>query len=538
MDSKKKLIIIISLLVVCLIAGFFVYQSKQGDIRSTTLITAFTEMPQTLNPIFDQNSTGLILGNVVFDGITNRSGIRKDDFRFGIANDILQDETNPKLYTIEVNTDLKWHDYTEENKHTVSAKDVRFTYECIMEKENNSPLRARISKLIDRLEVESDSEIKIYFKEAISPNKVAWLLPFKIIPRTYFGKAMSTNLRTDAVAQEFGKMPIGSGKYNVDEWKGGTILLKEFALNVEAVDGEEKKAVIKGKKVERIQATLVQDVQKQAKMLIDGTIDLVLDSDPDLHKMLDEKGLKKEKYVPLHFYALAFNTTKEPFDDKMIRRAISMSIDKEEITKVVVSDNAQAYVNYGPFPHNDDKRYKKFKRYLKHDVSKARKILDDFGAFTATMIYPEEEAGRMQRVAAQITKMLSDVGITINSKALGLAYKTQLQQKNYELALVKHSGFSDGYNIAGLYTSNNPQNITGLKLPKLDKVLDRWQNTAFWAERLPLAKIVHKEILNQSPYVFLFSLPTSAYFTPRLTSVTINDPHALLSSVHSWRFAK
>ncbi|MCP3925096.1 MAG: ABC transporter substrate-binding protein [Desulfobacterales bacterium] len=537
MDSKKKLIIIVSALVVCLIAGFFVYKSKQGDIRYTTLITAFTEMPQTLNPVFDQNSTGLILVNAVFDGITNRSGIRKDDFRFGIANDLAQDENNPKLYTIEINTDLKWHDYTEENKHTVSAKDVRFTYECIMEKENNSPLRARMSKLIDRLEVESDSEIKIYFKEAISPNKVGWLLPFKIIPRTYFGKAMSTNLRTDTVAQDFAKMPIGSGRYKMEEWKGGTILLSSFAKVAVEIEGEEV-TVVKGKKVERIQATLVQDVQKQSKMLIDGTIDLVFDSDPDLHKMLDEKGLKHENYVPLHFYALAFNTTKEPFDDKMIRRAVSMSIDKGEVTKQLIPENHQGYVNYGPFPHNDDKRYKQFKRYLKHDVNKARKILDDFGSFTATLIYPEEEAGRMQRVAAKITQMASDVGIKINSKAIGLAYKTQLQQKNYELALVKHSGFSDGYNIASLYTSNNPQNITGLALPKLDKVLDKWQNTAFWDERLPLAKIVHKQILNHSPYVYLFSLPTSAYYTPRLTNVKITDPAALLSSVHTWRFAE
>ncbi len=540
MDSKKKIIIIVAVLLICLVAGFFVYKNKQEKQRNETLITAFDKLPQTLNPLYEQNSSGLILLDTIFDGITNRSGLRINDYQYGVALDLFQSENDPKLYTVELDTSIKWHDYTEENKHTLTTKDVRFTYECIMEESNNSPLRGRISKLIDRIEIVNDSELKIFFKEAISPNKVGWLLPFKIIPATYYGKAMGAKLRTDAVAQEFAKNPIGTGKYRIEEWKGNSIVLvkawdEEIKPPTDSQPAPESSEVVKGQKINRIEVVLVHDLEKQARMLIDGKIDLVFESDPDLHKMLDGSGLRHEKYVPRHFYAIAINTKSEKFSDIQVRKALALSIDKEQLAQLVTSTNGSDYVNKGPFPHNDDKRYKKFREKYPLDIAKARLILDKVGDFKATLIYPEEQFSTMERIASKISQMASEAGITVEQKALGMAFSNQLAQKNYDLALVKHSGFTDGYNISHLYLSGSEQNITGVASETLDGALKKWENTAFWIERLPLAKIVHKKIGELCPYVYLFSLPSSAYYSPKLANVKIIDPSSLFGSVSNWR---
>ncbi len=116
-----------------------------------------------------------------------------------------------------------------------------------------------------------------------------------------------------------------------------------------------------------------------------------------------------------------------------------------------------------------------------------------------------------------------------------MAFETQLTNKNFEMALIRQSGFTDGYNIANLYKSDSPQNITGIGSNNLDSVLDKWENSAFWEQRLPAAKRLHKMLLGMSPYAYLFSLPTSAYYSPRLSEVVIVDPNALLGSVSNWK---
>jgi len=155
-------------------------------------------------------------------------------------------------------------------------------------------------------------------------------------------------------------------------------------------------------------------------------------------------------------------------------------------------------------------------------------------AFKASLIYQDDASKTMERLASKIALMLKPIGGTIETKGLGMAFDTQINNKNFELALGRHSGFTDGYNIARFYRSDSPSNITSISSEKLNKVLDAWENSAFWEQRLPAAKQLHTMISEMCPYVFLFSLPTSAYHSARLDNVMIVDPNALLGSVEEW----
>ena len=546
--SKKIIIAVVAILVVVVAAGTFYYLRVQEQkrvalekkIRQETLIVSFDQMPQTLNPLLDQNAAGLTLLDPLFDGLSNRTGLKVRSYKNGLAADFIQDEDKYNIFTIELDPDKRWHD---DPNHLVTSRDVRFTYECIVNENNRSPLRGRINQLIDRIDIVDKVTLRVVFKENISVHVVRDLLAFKIIPSSYYGKAMSVDLLTDPVAQEFAKSPVGTGPFKFREWQGNkilyTLVTAEAAIQEEKEDEEDDDTAAadstkKHIKIQRIESILVHDLEKQVRMLMDGKIDLMLETTPKLHEMMDEVGLKNSEYIPLHYYAIAFNTDIPYFSKKLVRQAVSQSINRYELAQQVWDGSVSRFINKGPFPHNDDKRYSKFKNLLPYNQQRAHKYLKKKGGFTATLIYQADASKTMERLAGKISLALADVGITVEAKGLGMAFETQLANKSFELALVRQSGFTDGYNIADLYRSGSAKNISGFRSEKLDKLFDRWENSAFWETRLPVAKQIHKYVLDQSPYIFLFSLPTRAYYSSRLEEVTIVDPNALMGSVSSW----
>ncbi|MBU2513264.1 ABC transporter substrate-binding protein [bacterium] len=536
--SKRNIIIGIVVIVLCAAIGIFYYLDVQEKkqlaiekkIRQETLIVAFNELPKTLNPLFEQTSSGLTLLDPVFDGLANRSGRSPRDYVNGLATDFIQDANSRNIFIVELDQGKRWHDSAD---HMVTSRDVRFTIECIKDPNNRSPLRGRINQLIDRVDIVDNFTVRIVFKENISVHVVRDLLAFKIIPAQYYGKPMSPDLRTDAVAQEFARKPIGTGPFKFSEWTGNTVsFVSATSQPVEESDVEEE--TTSESFIQKIEATLIHDQEKQVRMLIDGKIDLILETSPNLHAMLDENGLKHADYIPLHFYAIAFNTISPTFSNKSVRQAVSRAVDKIELAQQARKGEISEFINKGPFPHNDDKRYEKFDDLLSYDLEAARKLLKGKEGIKTVLIYQDDASKTMERLAGKLALQLGEIGIQIEAKGLGMAFETQINNKNFEMALIRHSGFSDGYNIAELYRSNSSGNITSISSENLNAILDEWENSAFWEQRLPAAKKLHLFLLDLSPYTYLFSLPTTAYYSARFDNVMISDPNSLLGSVEEW----
>lgn len=533
--QNKKLVLTGLIVLAALIIGFVAYDSyqKKQQLRSESLITAFTEMPQTLNPIFEQNATGLALIELLFDGLANRSGLKQGQYEDGLATDFIQDELDPSIYIVELDTEKSWHD---DPNHKVSAQDVRFTYESIIKESNNSPLKGRISKLIKRIEVVTDDSIRVIFHHPIAPNIVRNVLDFKIIPAVYNGKAMNYDLRNSSAAKDFAQAPVGTGSFVLKSWEGNKISLDRiFNTPVEQDEGEEDEMGVKNHLM-HVDAILVHDMEKQVKMLIDGKIDLMLETNVNVFSKLDESGLKHSNYTPLHFYGLAFNMKSDQFKNAPLRTGIAKAIDKRKLASLIWPEDVSKVINNGPFPHNDDKRYRGFKDHNPYNPSKASKLLKNYKDSKVTLLYKEEASNIMKKLADQVALNLKEYGIDVAPKGLGMAFDTQLSNGTFEIALVKHSDFSDGYNISKLYHSLSIKNITGLKSKRVDKLLAAWENTAFWKERLPLAIKVHEKLSSLSPYTYLFTIPTRAYYSDRLKNVTVSDPYALLAGVEKWEY--
>ncbi len=533
----KKVIGLVVVLIVAGVVAFVMYQKQQHQelvekiLRKSNLVIGVVELPESLNPVLAQSKTTSMLADTLFDGLTNLSGRKIDDYQLRLANDLIQDAVKLTNYEVELNTDVAWHD---DPKHKFTSDDVLFTYECIINPANDSPLRGRISKLIKQVKVIDKATLEIQFREAISPSRVGWLLPFKIIPATYFGKPMGKDLKTDPVAQEFNRQPIGTGPFKFESWQGNKIVLTSTLVPDLDLENATEETLRKEDAIRSLTVTLINDEEKKIKMMIDGNIDLIMDSDPDLHDKLNQAGLQHADYIPHYFYALAFNTQNAPFNSSRVRVGISRSINKAAVAAVVWKDSPEKYVNKGPFPHNGVRQYQGFRELNRYNVKLARKMMEKAKGKEATMIYSEAGGKAMERIAGKLVQDMAASGLTVNAKALGMAFDTQVKNGNFDMALVLHTGFTKGYDITPLFHSKSAQNISKISNKKLDALLLKWQNTAFWTEKLPLSKKIHEVLSKQSPYIFLFTLPTRAYYAPRFKEVVIIDPSALLASVESW----
>ena len=535
-DQKKKIIIGVGAVVLIAVI-FIVYSNMQHSKlvenlkRKTNLIVGMAKLPETLNPLLTRSEAGLRIVDTIFDGLYNLSGTTIEQYENALADDIIQDSRDKKVYTVELNTDKVWQD---DPNHKFSAADVIYSFNAILKASNDSPLRGRLSKQIHHIEEVDEGEIKIVFREALAPAVAPALMNFKIIPATYYGKKMGIDLKNDPVAKEFSRSPIGTGSFKISSWEGNDITLASAAMAPANYDTASNSDLHKPESLRKVTFTQVQDLEKQAKMLMDGKIDVILNSDPDLHKKLSDAGLTPADYVSHHFYSLVINTKKAPFNQNKVRRGLARAINKTAAVSVVWSDKPEDYINKGPFPHNGERQYESFKELNPHNMAAAKRALAGVKGTKATLIYPEMGVNTMERIAGRIVQDLTDAGLVIESKSLGMAFDTQLKNKNFDLALVKQEGFTKGYDITPLFHSRSANNYTGFGNAKFDKLLGKWSGAGYWETKLPLGMKVHDKLSKDSPYVFLFTLPTRAYLSPRVKEHNIVDPSALLGSMESW----
>ena len=212
---------------------------------------------------------------------------------------------------------------------------------------------------------------------------------------------------------DFGRNPVGTGAYRMTEWTLGQRVVFErnpdyFREGVPFLD--------------KITFEVGQDPSVALLRLKRGEVDVLGDpipsanflqekSDPANAGMIVEGGLLHTGYITL-------NTTEAPFDNKLVRQAVNMAINKERVIKIV---NGRATIANQPLPPAMPGYDTNYKGYA-YDPGKARQLLAEAG-------YPdgfETELYTMNtdpnpRIAQSFQQDLAAVGIKAEIKSLAQA---------------------------------------------------------------------------------------------------------------------
>jgi peptide/nickel transport system substrate-binding protein len=498
------------------------------------IVVGASSLPDSLNPVLEQNSAGLNADELVFDGLVNfevdqASGAISSEL--ALAEGIEQDPRDKRTYTVKLRQ-ASWHD-----GNPVTAADVEFSFNAYMSPDNRSPKREYLSSFIEKVEAKDASTVEIAFRRPIPPFRVYPVLSFKIIPSRYKGKALSENMRAGENERLFSVEPVGSGPYALKSWEIGKWL--SFSANASYFKKRpEASSLVIRKMVDPV--IRMNELRK-------GRVNVVLETSP-LDRPVAEKipGIDINWYEPYAFYQVAINTRSTLFSDVEARVALSAALDKSSLVPSVTDRKEGVVINYGPFPAD------LFQRNLPEygiapladptplDVSLAKRLAASSGldGKTAILLYPDSLGEFGARMAEGIASQLGRIGLKVEAKRTGdqVFKRLVFSEKDYELALVYCDGFDNLFSdLREWYRTDGVDNIFGIGDSRLDDLLDDWDKTVVASDWVAVTRKIHDRISGLAPAVYLCTLEKDVY-SKGVKDVAIASDNPFLSA-EDWSLA-
>jgi len=394
--SKKESLIIKIALVVVLVnltylgVRFYNQHITVLPVSGGTYEEGVAGYPKNINPLYDTNRD-------VDEDLTSLiySSLYRFDQNGQLVNDLAEniETSDNKTFVVTLKNNAKWH-----SGEMLTADDVVFTFNLIINPDYNSPLRKNFSSV--SIEKISDTQVKFTLQSAYTA--FSSLLTFGIMPQSVW-----ENVSPDSASlTDLNLEPIGSGPYKFSSLlKNKQGELKEYRL-VANDDYYGAKPYIKNltfkfypDSTELISALNAGDVQGIGYLSLDQK-----------HSLLAQNSLNFHSLDSSEEDLIFFNTTNnKSLADLNVRRALALAIDKNSLVKDVFSDFYKVIdgpLTRSSFAYND--------QVTKYDynVDSANAKLDEAG-WSKIVISAENLASDTSEVKA-IVAYASSTGETAN----------------------------------------------------------------------------------------------------------------------------
>ncbi len=530
MESKKRsLFVIVGIGASALLAVVLVLLLWKP--APTGIVAGVPDLPDSLNPVLQQNVMGLNANELLFDGLVDfevdPSGVISTEF--GLATSIEQDRATKKTYVVKLK-EVKFHDGKD-----LEAEDVAFSYRCYINAANKSPQRDYLQSFIEDVKVVDKSTVQIEFREPIPEFRAYPVLSFKIMPSTYAGKTLSTDLLSGQIERAFATRPVGTGPFAFGSWEVGKWVAFKANESYFRKRPEAPSLVLRR----------IVDPALRLNEFKKGRINLVLDSTP-LDRAFYEriKGTEVISYFPYSYYMAAVNTRSRTMKSAAARQALALSVDRGDLVPGVTDRKGSVVINSGPFPGNFfDRAMKEYNipplpDPWPRDTGKARSLAgsSDLTSNNLVVVYPDSMGDFGKKVADGLVAQLGVIGVKAEARRTGdqVFHRLVFVEKQYDIAVVLAGGFDNFYSgIVDWYRSDGKLNIFNLADAELDKDLDVWSGTVVMADWLKPTKAIHDRISELVPAVYLFTLEKDV-FARGLESVTILSDNPFLSA-EDWK---
>ncbi len=406
-------------------------------------------------------------------------------------------------YTFELNK-AEWHD-----GKPFTSEDVKFSLLEINAKYSSSFIAA--GRTIEAVETPAPDKVVVKLKQTFGPFFLSLTCSGggTISPAHIYRGTNPLQNPSSITA------PVGTGAFKFAEWVRSD--------HIRLVKND--KFFIPGRPyLDEIIAKVIPQTAARMQALKAGEVDIVQYLPPnDQTQVRASANLKIERNPTAPGMTYAFlNNERKPLDDKRVRQALFMAVDREYLLKNAffgLGEAARApFTTDIPWAVNKDIDLNKL---FPFDVARANALLDEAGvkrgadgkrfalkiAIFATT-YPE-----FQQVAAALKSMWAAVGIDLSTESLEDAtmLKKVYADRDFDVTLNSYSSFGDpALGISRVYVSSmvgRPLgNPTGYKNAEIDKLFDEGEKGTTNAERVPAYSKIQAMMAQELP-----SLPLRQY---------------------------
>lgn len=493
---------------------------KQSD---DTLIIGDFAKPSPINPILTRGTISALLKDIIFDGLT------KEDEHSNVQPHIAlswRNSANGLLWQFHLREGVTFHDGIE-----LTAEDVKFTLDTILDPRNNSPY-LNLLKCIDNVETKGKYRVAITLSY---PNvSLLFYLTVGILPKHLLEGR-------DLTRDEFNFRPIGTGPFKLKKWS-------ELEIVLEA----NKRYFLAKPHIEKIIARIFPNQSAVWANLMKKELDLIFLASPRDYRIIERvPDLNVHSYLSFYSHFLAFNNSRDLFESSRIRQALNYGVDKEKLLERTLL--GKGHVSAGmifprswafdphlqPYPYDPKKALELLRSEGWRDTD-GNHILDRKGKKFEFVLLILEGDDVSRKSALHIQQQLMDVGIGMKIQPSSFSeYEDSLLTRKFDAALLSIISDDPDKNSLWWHSSQIDRglNVFSYRNKKVDKLLDKGRATLDREKRKGIYHQFQREIYDDPPGIFLFWRESLIGLHKRFKGVKLK-PAGILNNITEWYVPK
>jgi peptide/nickel transport system substrate-binding protein len=420
--------------------------------------------------------------------------------------------------TVTLRDSLKWHDGAP-----ITADDVKFTVEKILD-----PMVAAVNKKgwftsLDRVEVLDSLTVEFVWKEPYVTSLHA-LTEIAPMPAHVYGEGNFNEHPAN-------RAPVGSGPFKFEEWRTGQMIslvrnddyygprsyLDRVVFKV-IPDGSSALNALRTAELDEMRITQVQwDTQA---------------NDPDLLGRFERTFY----YVPQYNY-FAWNCRSVWFEDRRVRRVMTMLFDRKTLNQEIYSGNAEIVT--GPF-YVRSWAYDRTVEPIPFDPDSAIRLLDECGWIDRNQDGVREKDGTKfefdffvisgsetgRRFSELFQEGCRKAGVVVNIRQLeGATFHERVFKGEYAATVLAWRLENDPDVYDTFHSSQVPPyglNHTFYSNSRVDSLLEIGRLEFDREKRREIYHRVHRLIHEDQPYTFVNSVPEKRLFNKRIGGIVVS----------------
>jgi len=482
MVSKKLLGVVVAVVLIVAAVTVALMVTPVAE-KEKVLIVGTTYDPKTLDPALAYDiASSMVIQNIFDTLVTYKPGTTE---LIGKLAEHWESNEDASIWTFYLRKNVKFHDGAE-----LTAETVKYSIERV-KKLQGPP--AFLLDVIDSVEVVDKYTVRFVLKYPFAPFPAlaAFMVMAPVSPEA-----------AEKLGDEFAEKPVGTGPFKLESWVKG----QQVVLVANENYWKDKP------KVEKIIIRIFKDPSSLRLALEKGEIDMAFGIQPsDIPALEKNPNIKAASIEGLVIEWLGMNLRREPFNNKLFRKAINYAVNYDYILNNVLKGTATRL--YGPLPPKIWGYDEEVETYAyKYDPEKAKELLakagypNGEGLRELELIISTEERAERGEVAAVIQDNLRQIGVKV--KITNLDWSTFLDRLfagDFDMYMV--DWFPDYVDpddwIYPLFSSEG-LGLDGFKNETVDELTMEARMISDMNERVEIYKQLQRIIVDEAPWIFLY----------------------------------
>lgn len=487
---------------------------EQGDWLIRRLLA---EMPH-LNPLTSSDAYASLIMDRIFDTLLDRDP-QTLEMKPNVASAWTISEDH-LVYTFKLRTDVTFSDGVP-----LTAHDVKFTFDKLMDPTTDAPHLRNYFKDVTDCEVVDDHTVRFTCSQPYYLHLVILGLNY-IMPKHIYGEGDFNNHPNN-------RHPIGSGMYVLEKWETG---LQVVLSRNERYWGAAETGM---PYFDKIIYEIILDDNAAFQKLVRGDLDMMgLRAEDWVRRAATPRfdlQFNKFAYNRPAFSYIGWNLRKPVFEDKRVRRALTMLLDRETIINEIYYGLAEV-ISGGFMPGTPEANPDIVP--LPFDPLEAAALLDEAGWVDSNgdgtrdkngiplrfEVFTTNQNPVAEKILTLYQEELARHGIRLGIRQMEWASLLErVDSRDFDAVMMgwQMTPDPDPYQIWHSSQSEAGSNYIGFNNPEADELIERARVSFDRDERIRLYRRFHEIQHEEQPYTFLLTAKALLAMDKRIHGIRI-----------------